>query len=421
MRIWLINVGEPMPLDPGAERLLRMSLVAFKLGDMGHDVLWWSSAFDHNYKRQRFDGDTIVRVTDRLRIQYLHARSYASNISIGRLVNHHQLARAFERNADAAPPEEKPDVIFVTVPTVELAAAASRYGKRNGIPVIVDVRDLHPDIYLALVPKWARPIARIALGHMYSELRDGLSQATGITAIAPSFLRWALQHAGRQATPRDCVFPLAYPLLNATHDELAHAAAELETLGVRAEKKILWYVGTFNRWIDLETPIAAARLLAHAGREDFQIVISGSGDFDADWRRRAGSLPNVVFTGWIGVPHIIHMGKLSWAGLAPYREGFLTVGNKLFEYMAAGLPILLSIGGDAKGVIDEHDCGLSYQAGDPATLVRALDKLSEEGVHERMARNSLNAYRAHYSAEHVYADMCEHIVSFADAGAYAGR
>ena len=419
MRIWLINVGEPMPLDPGAERLLRMSLVAYKLGELGHDVVWWSSAFDHNYKRQRFDRDTVVPVTDRLVLHYLHARPFSSNISINRLINHHQLARAFERNAIAVGADAKPDVIFVTVPTVELAAAATKYGRRNGIPVIVDVRDLHPDIYLALVPQWARPAARVALGRMYRELRNGLRLATGIVAIAPSFLRWALNHAGRQATDNDAVFPLAYPMLSASAEERKAALAELEALGIRRDRKIVWYVGTFNRWIDLETPIAAARMLADAGRDDVQFVISGSGDFDAEWRRQAAGLPNVIFTGWIGVPHILEMGAAAWAGLAPYREGFLTVGNKLFEYMAAGLPIFLSIGGDAKLVVEEHDCGMSYKAGDPSTLVRAIDALSADGVQERMVANSLAAYREHYSAEKVYAEMCEHILSFADSPAYA--
>lgn len=416
MRIWVINVGEPMAVDPGSERLLRMSLVAQKLGDLGHDVLWWSSTFDHNYKRQRFDRDTVVPLNDRLVLHFLHASAYSANISLRRLINHHQLARGFERNADAAEKVARPDVIFVTVPTVELAAAAARYGRQRSIPVIVDVRDLHPDIYLSLVPAWARPLARVALFRMYRELRTALRLASAVVAIAPSFLAWALRHAGRPATARDAVYPLAYPSLSASPEAVSAGADDLRGMGVRADRKIVWYVGTFNRWIDLETPIEAARMLANAGRDDVQLVISGSGDFDPEWRRLAASLPNVVFTGWIGVPHIVHMRGIAWVGLAPYRSGFLTVGNKLFEYMAGGLPILLSIEGDARSIIDRHNCGLTYESGNPETLIRAIDAMTADGVHQRMSTNSLRAYREHYSAEKVYGEMAGHIVGLANQG-----
>lgn len=421
MRVWLINVGEPMATDAGSERQLRMGLVADKLAQLGHDVLWWTSTFDHNYKRQRFESDTIVPVNDRLVLYFLHARSYAANISMSRLINHHQLARAFERLAGTAASQARPDVILVTVPTVELAAAAARYGRRCQIPVVVDVRDLHPDIYMSLVPKFAKPIARLALARMYHELRSALGLASGVVAIAPSFLQWALRHAGRGATSRDAVFPLAYPELHATPEAVRSAGAELCAMGVRPDRKILWYVGTFNRWIDLETPIEAARMLAANGRDDVQLVISGSGDFDAEWRRLAGSLPNVVFTGWVGVPHILYMGQVAWAGLAPYRSGFLTVGNKLFEYMAGGLPVLLSIAGDAKMIIDRHECGLGYAGGSPATLVDAINRMASNGAQARMASNGLRAYREHYAAEKVYGEMADHILSFADSGAYACR
>jgi glycosyltransferase involved in cell wall biosynthesis len=306
------------------------------------------------------------------------------------------------------------------MPIIELAAAASRYGRKYGIPVMVDVRDLHPDIYLTLVPKFARPAAKLALGRMYSELETSLRLATSIVAIAPSFLQWALRHAGRSATKWDTVFPLAYPEIHASPEQVAMAGDELRAMGVQSDKKILWYIGTFNRWIDLKTPIEAAKLLARAGNDDYQLVISGSGDFDSQWRTLAAGLPNVVFTGWIGVPHIIKLREIAWAGLAPYRDGFHTVGNKLFEYMAGGLPILLSIGGDAATMIRQYDCGLGYEARKPETLVADLVAMSADGVRDRMAINSLNAYRDNYSAEKVYPEVIDHLLRLADARVQVG-
>lgn len=421
MRIWLVNVGEPMAVDPGSERKLRMGLVADMLADAGHNVVWWTSSFDHNYKRQRFDKDTTVRINERLELCFLHARPYDANISLARLVNHYQLGKAFARVSARVPAYERPDIVFATMPIVELAAATAEYGRVNNVPVIIDVRDLHPDIYLSLLPKSLYTFGRAALWRMYNDLRTSLRLATGIIAIAPSFLKWALRHAGREQRPDDRVFPLAYPEIAANPGEIDAAARELESLGVRSDTKILWYVGTFNRWIDLDTPIAAARQLQREGRDDIQLVISGSGDFEREWRRRAQGLRNVVFTGWIGVPHILHLRRIAWAGLAPYRPGFLTVGNKLFEYMAAGLPILLSIGGDARTIIESNDCGIAYDGAAVASFIDAVNDLDEPGVRSRMAANSLTAYSEHYSASKVYGEMVAYIEVMAARGALATK
>lgn len=413
MRVWLVHVGEPLPIDALNERQLRMSLFATTLAQLGHDVVWWSSTFDHTHKRQRFMKDTIVPVGNRLILQLMHARPYMSNISLSRLVNHRQLAQAFVRISGQVDPGARPDVIFASMPTLELSAAATKYGRRLGIPVVVDVRDLHPDIYQSLVPGIAKPLARLALAPLYRDLRTSVRLATGLIAIAPSFLAWALRHANRPISTTDAVFPLAYPDLETSDHELREAANRLESAGVRSDRKIVWYVGTFNRWIDLETPIRAARILAEQGRTDIQFVLSGSGGFDSEWRALAASLPNVVFTGWIDIPGIAHMRSIAWAGLAPYRPGFNTVGNKLFEYMAGGLPVLLSIAGDAKELIEKHDCGIAYAGADPDSLVDAVNQLGSEGVQRRLSANSLKAYRSHFSADKVYADMAEFVLSFA--------
>ncbi len=421
MKVWLAHVGEPLPIDAKNERQLRMSLIAQSLARQGHEVTWWTSTFDHTHKRQRFDAHTRVEVAPNLVLQLLLARPYASNISIDRLRNHRQVAKAFEEIANRTNLTELPDVIFATMPTVELAAAAARFGVSRGIPVIVDVRDLHPDIYLSLVPRFARGLARLALAPLYRDLRCALRLATSIIAIAPSFLEWALRHAGRSARPTDCVFPLAYPELEVPEEAVKQAGEELEASGVGRNGNIVWYVGTFNRWIDLETPIQAARILSHAGRRDVQFVLSGSGDFGEKWRREAAALPNVVFTGWVDIPKLVYMRNIAWAGLAPYRPGFHTVGNKLFEYMAGGLPILLSIDGDARQIIDAHDAGIAYTGRDPQSLVKAIDALLADGTRERMSQNSLEAFRSHYSAEKVYANMIDFVLGFARQTSHANN
>ena len=151
MRVWLIHIGETLPIEPGKERKLRMALFAETLADLGHEIVWWASTFDHTYKKHIHDVETQIKLTANVTLYLLHGIGYRRNVSLLRLLDHYQLARHFQR---AAPNLPAPDVILCTVPTVELAAAAVAFGRGRNIPVVVDVRDLWPDIENAI----ARPL-----------------------------------------------------------------------------------------------------------------------------------------------------------------------------------------------------------------------------------------------------------------------
>ena len=50
MHIWLIQIGEPLPLG-NRTRLMRTGLLAEQFLARGHTVLWWASAFEHHRPR----------------------------------------------------------------------------------------------------------------------------------------------------------------------------------------------------------------------------------------------------------------------------------------------------------------------------------------------------------------------------------
>jgi glycosyltransferase involved in cell wall biosynthesis len=417
MRIWLVCIGEPLPIDPAGERQLRMGVIARVLVDRGHQVTWWVSTFDHPYKRHRFDQDMKVEVEPRYQLRLLHGSGYRTNVSFQRLVDHWQLARSFRRHAATEPP---PDLIFATVPTVELAAAAAELGRERGIPVILDVRDLWPDVLLDVLPRRLRPVGRIPLLPMTRKVRRALHLAAGITAVSPSYLRWGLAHAGRSLGPTDRVVPLGYPEPPGGGPTPPEARELLAKMGVDPNRKLIWFIGMFGHYYDLATVIHAARLLRERGRGDLQIVLSGSGHRESEWRAAASGLDNVIFTGWVTANQICALQRAAWAGLAAYvPDAPQSLPNKIFEYMAGGLPVLSSLGEDASNLLQQHQCGISYRAGDAVDLVSAIESLlADEANHSRMAANSLEAFRQFYSATTVYRQLAEYLESFApSAGA----
>lgn len=413
-RIWLINIGEPLPTVLAGERRLRMGLLAETLAAQGHEVVWWSSTFDHNYKRQIVDFEQRVSVREGLALELLRAMAYTRNVSVRRFVNHFQIARRFEARARAAQP---PHVILCTVPTIELAAAAVAYGRGAGVPVIVDVRDLWPDIFVDIFPKIGQPLARLLLDPLFRAADRALAGADAITAVSKTYLEWGLRRAGRAASPRDRVFPLGYPRPSAAASAREAAGRSLALRGVDAEKHLLWFVGMFGRTYDLSTVIGAARRLGAQGVDAVQFVLSGAGDKDERWRAEAAGLSNVVFTGWVTAAEIEYLLSAGWAGLVAYAPGApQSLPNKIFEYMSGGLPILSSLVGEAEDLLARHGLGITYRAGDADSLTAAiLALLQDPARHRAMSEASRRTYEQHYAADVVYNRMAAYVASGARA------
>jgi len=70
MRVWLLQIADPLPLAPGVRRM-RTGMLADKLVERGHEVAWWTSAFDHVNKRMLFERDTELYLRKGPRIRAL--------------------------------------------------------------------------------------------------------------------------------------------------------------------------------------------------------------------------------------------------------------------------------------------------------------------------------------------------------------
>ena len=277
MKVWLITVGEPLPIDEeNNPRLLRAGVLAKYLVKHGHEVLWWSSSFDHYKKRQRVSEDTSAN-WEGGEIRMLKSIGYKSNVSFRRFIEHAGVARKFKKQASAYP---KPDVILVSLPTIELAAESVAFAKRNEVPVLVDIRDLWPDLLVDVFPEHIRWLGRLLLFPLIRRATYALRECTGIVGISDRYLNWGLKYANRGMCVADAMIPLGYtpPTSSVVNIESAHI--RLSSMGVDKNKIIIWYIGSFGRQYDLAPVIESAAMLNQRGNLGVQFVISGNGEMD---------------------------------------------------------------------------------------------------------------------------------------------
>jgi glycosyltransferase involved in cell wall biosynthesis len=410
MKFWIVQDGELMPGIDGNTRPWRASMLCSALAVSGHEVVWWSSTFSHVTKKHRFDGPRTMSVEPGVTMRLLHGPGYPSNKSFHRWLHYRAVAAAFRRESDDWP---RPDLVFASLPSLELAEQGVAYSCRNGVPVLVDIRDLWPDHYLTMAPRFARGLLRLALFTEFARAERTLRRATGVVAISPAYLNWGLRLAGRSQRAADGVFPMGYPGLGAGQDTaVASRRQELVVqYGLSAARLIITFVGTFTPSFDLETVIEAARALHEAGNTGIRFMLVGEGEQGVRLRRQAADLPNVTFTGWCDHASVAAILGLSSLGLAPYRaDTLISLPNKPYEYMAAGLPILSSLRGELERLLAEEGNGLQYTAGDAAGLVeRALWLADHPDDMARMGAKSLELFTRRFRAEVVYPSLAKHL------------
>jgi glycosyltransferase involved in cell wall biosynthesis len=412
MRIWLVTVGEPLPIRDRADRLYRAGIVAEILSGRGHEVLWWTSAVDHNRKEFFVCGEPRVQSRVGASIQFLSGRLYQRNVSLARVLNHIEIGRRFR---ELAPREPQPDIILCSFPTIELSRECVSYGMSRNIPVVLDVRDLWPDIFLGVLPQYARRLARVALQMPFRDSARALSACDCLFAVSDGYLEWALSRAGRQRRMEDRTYPLGYPKLRWSGADSDSLAERLRSHGVDQTRPLVTFVGTFGRTYDLETLIRAADLLRRGGREGAQVVLCGTGEREADWREAAAGISGIAFPGWLPAGELACLLSRSTIGVAAYATAAPQgIPNKVIEYLSAGLPVLCSLDGEARELLEAHKCGIYYAPGDARGLATYLEGLlANPGRRLGMAVAARGLFEQRFSAQAVYGGMADHLESLA--------
>jgi glycosyltransferase involved in cell wall biosynthesis len=294
-------------------------------------------------------------------------------------------ARGFTDWARTVPARERPEVVVGSSPHLIAAVAAGRASRLMGSKFVAEVRDIWPESLVDLgVSRW-HPFV-IWMGALERRLH-GL--ADGLVTLLPKSVAY---FEGR-GVPREriCVVPNGIDLDEAPTDPRSEEPTDGFTVV---------YAGAHGVANGLDTLLDAAKLL----RDEpvlFQLYGDGPERPRLANRVKAEGIVNVELKG--AVPKAEVHGALRSAGagllvlskMDVFRYGISP--NKLFDYLAMGLPVVVSVDADLGGL---GDCPAVVQtpAGDGKALAEAVRLLSKEDPCERRARGDQG--RAFVEAHH---------------------
>lgn len=412
MNIWIVAVGEPLPLPNNKDHLHRVGILSEVLVSRNHNVTWWSSTVDHFRKKFHFESSKNVTISENFSIELLHSYLYKKNISIRRFINHIGIAKKFR---DKIKNYEKPDLILSAYPTIELSKQAINYGRKNGIPVLVDVRDLWPEILIEVLPKWLKGMGKLALFRNFKDAEFVFRNVDAILGITDGVVEWGLNYGNRSRTPKDCSFPLGYSIDPIDIKLLTVANSKWDRLGVGKEKFVISYIGAIARnKVDLETVLSEAKRIQVID-PNILFVMCGEGDEKEYYIKMAKSLNNVIFPGWVNKVEIRSLLQRTDLGIAPIRNRFdyqMSIPNKPIEYFSAGKPVLTSLKGELKKLILKHNVGCIYNnhSGNLSETIFSLKNNPQ--MLNQMAINSYKLFENRFVATKVYNDYADYLEKF---------
>jgi glycosyltransferase involved in cell wall biosynthesis len=404
MKIWTIKISENIPTDDKNVRLTRMALINQILVERGHQVTWWNSTMDHFQRKQRFKCNHDIVVNENYIIKLIYAIGYKKRLSFARFFHYWSVARKFSKLLSM---QEQPDIIFCALPSIELAYYAVKYARKKNIPIVIDVRDMWPDIFVFRSPTLLKPIMRLLTMPSFKQMYYVCQNATAIYSITEPFLEWALTYSKRNISEQDKVFPLAYPVFNLNHVAIASEYEFWNELGVKksGNNLVICYIGTIRPQAEL------SELIDFFIKYSIQhtLVIAGNGDELPELKAKAKNNKNIIFSGWINKNQIYALMQLADLGIAPYRntpDVLLSIPNKPIEYFSAGLPVLTTLSGYLQYIIEKFQVGVIYKQGDELAMI--LENLnSNRSKLEFLSNNAKNLYEEKFKVSNVYAKLVD--------------
>ena len=406
--IWILQTGEPLECD-GDIRPMRAMSLANALVSHDFEVVIWTSRFFHQKKRHRVV-ERLSPVRQGVTIKFIESPGYSSNVGLGRLWDHFLLAKNLKSVLSSVDHKEFPDLIFIGYPPIEISYVMASWARRRQIPCLIDVKDQWPELFLSKFEGVSRGLACVFLSPYFFLGRRALKQATGICSMSYPFLEWASSFAGRSVNGNDIVAPLTpFPFKIDPRTKATVAKWQKQLGNPFWSRKFILFVGSFSRAFDFNTVIKAAEYFEKKD-QDLAFIFCGDGELKDDLVARSKGLENMFVLDWVSPQQIMALSEHAVASVAPYLDSQdfrMSIPNKVIDSLMLGLPVISSLGGEVKKLIDEERIGFFYKTSEELSevIIKALN-----GEAAYMRSNARELYEKHFDYELVYGRLREHIM-----------
>ncbi|WP_170839689.1 glycosyltransferase family 4 protein [Lihuaxuella thermophila] len=364
MRIWLANHYAVPPNIAGITRhyeLAREWAVEEKA-----EVTLFLSKFVH--PRRTFITEEEKNSLDKikgLKLEWLWSFPHKTN-DVRRIINMGSFAAVFFL---AGLFKRRPDVLIASSPHLFTAFAGWMLAKIKGCPFVFEVRDLWPDSLIKMGGLSNRHIVRL-LTWMESFLYRNADKIIVLTEHQRKFIAdKGIDESKIALIPNGIVVGSWKP-------DPSKRAEFRRKMGVPEDEFVAIYTGAHGPANALEYVVKAGRHL----KPGISIVLIGDGPEKEKLLRikQEEGLDNVLLLDPVPKSEIFDYTQAADCGIISLADNEVFRGarpNKLFDYTFVGLPIVTTVDGEVREIVENNRVGVFAGAEDPEGLARAIDQV----------------------------------------------
>ncbi len=263
------------------------------------------------------------------------------------------------------------DVIWGTSPPIFQGITTWALARLKRAPFLFEVRDLWPKFAIAVGVLRNQTLIRLSL---WLE-RFLYRRADRVIVNSPGYVAHVTERGARRVelVPNGADPDMFDP---------ANGGLEFKSANHLEDKFVVLYAGAHGLSNDLGVVLEAAKLLQDGiVTSEITVILLGDGKEKPALQKQAAGmgLTNVLFLPPIPKTEMAEAlagADACLAILKPIEAYKAPYPNKVFDYMAAGRPVILAIDGAIREVVEAAECGVFAQPGDPSALAEAIRKLS---------------------------------------------
>ncbi len=292
-----------------------------------------------------------------------------------------------------------PTIVFATSTPLTVAVPGILSSWKNKVPMVFEVRDLWPELPIAVGALKNPLLIRIA---RWLE-RQAYFHATRVIALSPD-MRQGVIRTGYPEDKTSIIPNMASPDV---FDVSTRDAAEFrDRYGIDRDAPVLLYAGTLGR---INGVGYMARLAREAMKIDPGIVflVLGDGKEEEEIRETAAR-EGVLGKNFFMYPRIpkekvpvaFRAATMTASWFVDVREMWANSANKFFDSLAAGKPLVLNYGGWQKRLVEEHEAGIVVPPGDMEEAARKVaSHITDRGWLDRASRAARSLAEKEFNRE----------------------
>ena len=270
---------------------------------------------------------------------------------------------------------EQVDLVWGTSPPIFQAVSAWLVARLKRVPFLLEVRDLWPAFAIEAGILRNPLLIRLSL---WLE-RFLYSHADLVVVNSPGYI----EHVKDKGAKHIEMIPNGSDVSMFKPQEKGLALRKKYNLD---NKFLAIYAGAHGISNDLSVILDAAKLLTKNTKIHFILVGDGKEKTTLQQKAFEMQLTNLTFIDPVSKNQMVDILAAADACIAilkPLELYKTTYPNKVFDYMAAGRPVLLVIDGVIRTVVEEAKCGLFVQPGNAGDLVKMTTWLSQHSAKAR--------------------------------------